>query len=52
MTMIETANLIQFLEAIGWNGDQIINLQLATEGRISIDEAARKHKEKDRKQED
>ncbi len=44
MTMNENANLIQFLQAIGWNDSQITNMFLCVEGRIPIDEAARKHR--------
>ena len=45
MNMVENANLIQYLQSIGWTDSQITNLMLVTEGRISIEDAAKKHKE-------
>lgn len=45
MNMVENANIIQFLQTIGWSDSQITNLMLATEGRISIEDAAKKHRE-------
>ena len=43
MTMTENANLIQFLQEIGWTDSQITNMMLCVEGRISIQEAAQNH---------
>ena len=45
MTMSENANLIQFLQSIGWSDSQITNMFLCVEGRISIEEASKKHKD-------
>ena len=45
MNMTENANMIQFLQSIGWSDAQITNFMLCIEGRITIDEASRKHKE-------
>ncbi len=54
MTMTELANLIQALESLGWTGDQITALQLAIEGRISLEDMANRikkaAKEKDSKE--
>ena len=43
MTMNEAANLIEILKAIGWTSDQITNLMLGVEGRISIQQTAENH---------
>ena len=43
MTMNENSNLILFLQAIGWSGDQINNFQLALDGKVPIEDAAEKH---------
>ena len=43
MNMLETSNLIQFLQAIGWSDSQITNLVLAVEGRITLEEAKVNH---------
>lgn len=45
MNMTETANMIEFLQAIGWTDSQITNYQLCVEGRREIKIAAEKHKE-------
>ncbi len=45
MNMTENANLIEFLQAIGWTDEQITNFILVIEGRRSIDEGVRKNKE-------
>ena len=45
MNMTEAANMIEFLQAIGWTDSQITNYQLCVEGRRSISEAAQKHEE-------
>ena len=49
MTANESANLNQTLQAIGWSDSQITNLILSMEGRISIQDAAEKHKELEEK---
>lgn len=46
MNMTENANMIQFLQSIGWEDAQITNFILCIEGRISIEEASERHKEK------
>ena len=45
MNMTENANLIEFLQSIGWTDEQITNLMLVVEGRRSIADGVKKHKE-------
>ena len=45
MNQNETANLIEILRCLNWKGDQINDLQLGIEGRVSIEETARRIKE-------
>ena len=42
MTMTEAANFIEILRGLGWTGDQINDLQLGIEGRISVEESVRR----------
>ncbi len=44
MNMTENANLILFLQAIGWKDEQITNFILCIEGSRSIEEGAIKHR--------
>ena len=46
MNMNENASFIQFLQQIGWNDSQILNFLLCIDGRISIEDAVKKHNEK------
>ena len=43
MTVTENANVAEILRAIGWNDTQIIDFILGVEGRISIEETARRY---------
>ena len=43
----ETANLIEILRGLGWTGDQIADLQLGVEGRLTIEEAIARVKEQE-----
>ncbi|MBQ8956555.1 MAG: hypothetical protein IJ075_06270 [Lachnospiraceae bacterium] len=45
MTMSENANLVEFLLEIGWSSDQVTNYLLVIEGRRSIADGAKKHRE-------
>ncbi|MBO6148698.1 MAG: hypothetical protein J6O55_05080 [Lachnospiraceae bacterium] len=45
MNMTENANLILFLQAIGWKDEQITNFILCIEGSRSIKEGAERHKD-------
>ena len=49
MNTTETANLIEIMRELGWKGDQIADLQLGIEGRISIKDSAKKIKEQEDK---
>ena len=45
MNQSESANIIELLRNLNWNGEQIADFQLAIEGRISIEEATSRIKE-------
>ena len=45
MNMTENANLIEFLQAIGWTAAPITNLMLVVEGRRSIADGEKRHEE-------
>ena len=45
MTMNENANMAELFRSIGWTDEQIVDFLLGVEGRISIDEAARRIKQ-------
>ena len=48
MNMSETANFIEILQKLGWSGDQINNFLLGIEGRISLDETAKRIEEENK----
>ena len=45
MTMSENANMAELFRSIGWTDEQIVDFLLGVEGRISIEEAARRIKQ-------
>ena len=45
MNMMESANMVQLLQKIGWSDSQITNFILGVEGRISLEKASEIHKE-------
>ena len=47
MNATETANLIEILRGLGWTGDQIADLQLGIEGRLTIEESIARVKEQE-----
>lgn len=48
MNTTETANLIEILRGLGWTGDQIADLQLGVEGRLTIEESIARVKEQEK----
>ena len=50
MTMSEIANAIEFLQKIGWTDAQITNFLLSVEGRRSLEDGARVHREEEKKE--
>ena len=42
MNMGESSNLIELLWAVGFKGDEVSYFQLGVEGRISVEEAAKR----------
>lgn len=45
MNMDENANMIEFLQSIGWKDEQIINFFLVIDGRRSITDGTEVHHE-------
>ena len=48
--MTEAANFIEILRGLGWSGEQINDLQLGIEGRITVAETIRRILENKEKQ--
>ena len=48
MNLTETANFIEILQKLGWSGDQINNFLLGIEGRLSMEETAKRIKEENK----